>query len=165
MRKAALVSIILLGACSAPSGPYPSLQPRAAEAIDPRVPIVRPINERPVSASLESRLAALVGQAHSADAAFDADASNAERLASSAGAAQSESWIAAQEALTAAIAARRPTATALGDIDNLAAVALQTQRGIAPNDLAAIKSAQAEVGSLDERQAARVRAIQQRLGS
>ena len=165
MRKAALVSIILLGACSAPSGPYPSLQPRAAEAIDPRVPIVRPINERPVSASLESRLAALVGQAHSADAAFDAAASNAERLASSAGAAQSESWIAAQEALTAAIAARRPTATALGDIDNLAAVALQTQRGIAPNDLAAIKSAQAEVGSLDERQGARVRAIQQRLGS
>ena len=165
MRTAPLVSIILLGACSAPSGPYPSLQPRAAEAIDPRVPIVRPINERPVSASLESRLAALVGQAHSADAAFDAAASNAERLASSAGAAQSESWIAAQEALTAAIAARRPTATALGDIDNLAAVALQTQRGIAPNDLAAIKSAQAEVGSLDERQAARVRAIQQRLGS
>ena len=164
MRKAALVSIILLGACSAPSGPYPSLQPRAAEAIDPRAPIVRPINERPVSASLESRLAVLVGQAHSADAAFDAAASNAERLASSAGAAQSESWIAAQEALTAAIAARRPTATALGDIDNLAAVALQTQRGIAPNDLAAIKSAQAEVGSLDERQAARVRAIQQRLG-
>jgi hypothetical protein len=165
MRTAPLVSIILLGACSAPSGPYPSLQPRVAEAIDPRVPIVRPINERPVSASLESRLAALVGQAHSADAAFDAAASNAERLASSAGAAQSESWIAAQEALTAAIAARKPTATALGDIDNLAAVALQTQRGIAPNDLAAIKSAQAEVGSLDERQAARVRAIQQRLGS
>jgi hypothetical protein len=165
MRKGLLVSVILLNACSAPSGPYPSLQPRAAEAIDPRVPIVRPINERPESASLESRLAALVGQAHSADAAFDVAASNAERLASSAGTAQSESWIAAQEALTAAIAARKPTATALGDIDNLAAVALQTQRGIAPNDLAAIKSAQAEVGSLDERQAARVRAIQQRLGS
>ena len=164
MRRTALLPIMLLSACSAPGGPYPSLQPRAAEAIDPRVPVVRPINNRAATASLVNRLSALVDQARSGNSAFDAAASDAERLAAAAGAPQSESWIAAQEALTAAIAARKPTGSALGDIDEIGATALQTQGGIAPNDLAAIRRAAAEVGSLDQRQAARVDAIQKRLG-
>jgi hypothetical protein len=163
MRLAICLSVLTLSACAAPGGPYPSLQPRAAEAVDPRVPVVRPLNERPVSALLAARLAALVEQAQSGDAAFDGAMTSAERLAAAAGAAQSETWIAAQEALTAAIAARRPTATALGDIDEIAATSLQTNRGIAPNDLAAIQSAAAEVAALDRRQAERVDAIQRRL--
>ena len=48
MRRLALLSLVALSACSAPGGPYPSLHPRAGEAIDPRVPVVRPINDRPV---------------------------------------------------------------------------------------------------------------------
>jgi len=164
MRRTALLSILALTACSAPGGPYPSLQPRAAEAIDPRVPVVRPINDRPVTAGLAARLAALVDQAQSGDAAFDDTASVAERLAGGAGPPRSESWIAAQEALTAAIAARRPTATAMGDIDEIGATALQNQAGIAPNDFAAIKSAAAKVGAIDSRQADRVASIQKRLG-
>jgi hypothetical protein len=163
MRLAICLSVLTLSACAAPGGPYPSLQPRAAEAVDPRVPVVRPLNERPVSALLAARLAALVEQAQSGDAAFDGAMTSAERLAAAAGAAQSETWIAAQEALTAAIAARRPTATAGGDIDEIAATSLQTNRGIAPNDLAAIQRAAAEVGTLDRRQAERVDAIQRRL--
>jgi hypothetical protein len=164
MRQLALLSLVALGACSAPGGPYPSLQPRAGEAIDPRVPVVRPLNDRPVTPSLAARLSALVEQARSGNVAFDSAASQAERLAASAGSPQSEGWVAAQEALTAAIAARKPTATALGDIDDFAASALQSQGGFAPNDLAAIKSAQAEVGALDGRQAARIDAVQKRLG-
>jgi hypothetical protein len=164
MRNAVCLSFLVLSACAAPGGPYPSLQPRTAEAIDPRVPVVRPINNRPVSATLAARLSALVDQAQSGNAAFDTAASEAERLASSAGAPQSEGWISAQEALTAAIAARKITATALGDIDALAATAFQTQSGIAPNDLAAIKKAQSVVGLLDRRQAERTDAIQKRLG-
>ena len=164
MRTAALLSILTLSACAAPGGPYPSLQPRAAEAIDPRVPVVRPVNDRPVTAGLTARLSALVEQAQSGDAAFDGAASAAERLAAAAGAPQSESWIAAEEALTAAIASRRPTATALGDIDAIAATDLQTQAGIAPNDFAAIKSAAATAAAIDRRQAKRVDAIQKRLG-
>ena len=164
MRRTALLSILALTACSAPGGPYPSLQPRAAETIDPRVPVVRPINDRPVTAGLAARLAALVDQAQSGDAAFDGAASVAERLAGGAGPPRSESWIAAQEALTAAIAARRPTATAMGDIDEIGATALQNQAGIAPNDFAAIKSAAAKVGAIDSRQADRVASIQKRLG-
>jgi hypothetical protein len=164
MRKALLVSMLLLSACSSPGGPYPSLQPRAAEAIEPRVPVERPINDRPVAPAVASRLAELVSEAHAGDTAFDPVAAQAERLASAAGAPQSESWIAAQVALSAAIAARKPTATALGDIDALGATALKTQGGIAPNDLAAIQSAAAEVASIDQRQADRISAIQRRLG-
>ena len=122
-------------------GPPPSLAPRAAEAIDPRVPVVRPMNDRPVDAALARRLAELVSQARSGDSAFRGQAATAERLAAAAGPRQSESWIAAQEALSAAIEARAPTATALGDIDALGADKLQAQGGLAPADLAAIRSA------------------------
>ena len=52
-----------------------------------------------------------------------------ERLARAAGSPQGESWVAAQQALSAAQAARGPTTRALGDIDGLAAAALE-QRGI-----------------------------------
>lgn len=164
MRWTTLLPLMAIAGCSAPGGPYPSLQPRPAEAIDPRLPIVRPVNDRPVTASLATQLAALVDQARSGNAAFDSAASEAERLAAGAGAPQSEGWIAAQEALTAAIAARKPTATALGDIDALAAATLQAQAGLAPSDLAAIKSAQAEVGALDARQAGRIDTVQKALG-
>ena len=164
MRKPLLLAMLLVGACSAPGGPYPSLQPRAAEAVDPRVPVERPINDRPVAPSVASRLAELLSEAQAGDAAFDPVAAQAERLASAAGAPQTESWIAAQVALSAAIAARKPTATAMGDIDALGATALKTQGGIAPNDLAAIQRAAAEVASIDQRQADRISAIQRRLG-
>jgi hypothetical protein len=153
-----------LSACVSPGGPYPSLQPRTAEAIDPRVAVVRPTNERPVSAALAGRLAELVAEAHSGDAAFEAAANEAERLAAAAGAPQSEGWVAAQTALSTAAAARGPTGMALGDIDALGANALQTHGGIAPNDLAAIKRAGAEVGAIDQRQEDRIKAIQARLG-
>ena len=166
MRTAVLsiAAISSLGACSTPGGPYPSLQPRAGEAVDPRVPVVRPMNERPVTPALASQLAALVAQAREGDAAFGPAADEAERLAGAAGPASSESWIAAQEALTAAIAARGPTTIALGDIDALGGTKLQEQAGLAPSDLAAIKSAGAEVGAIDQRQAARIKVIQDRLG-
>jgi hypothetical protein len=164
MRRPLFLCLLLLSTCTAGGGHYPSLQPRPGEALDPRVPVVRPMNDRPASASLTARLAALIDQAESGSSAFAGAASEAERLASAAGAPQSESWIAAQEALTAAIAARKPTATALGDIDEIAATALQNQRGIAPNDLAAIKSAADRVGAMDRQQSERIDAIQKRLG-
>jgi hypothetical protein len=161
-------SIVLLTgalvACSAPGGPYPSLQPRAAEAIDPRLQPVRPVNDRPVVPALAAQLAGLISQARAGESAFEPAMAQAEQLAGAAGAPESESWIAAQEALTAAIAARRPTALAQADIDALAASALQTNGGIAPNDLAAIRQAASEVGSTDQRQVNRIQAVQARLG-
>jgi hypothetical protein len=160
-----LTCALTLGACGSPGGPYPSLAPRPAEAIDPRVPVERPINNRPVTPALASRLAEIVAEARRGDAAFASIAAEAERLAAAAGPAHGDGWTAAQQALSAAIAARAPTATALGDIDAVGANALQTQSGIAPNDLAAFKRAEAEIAALDQRQADRIKALQQRLGS
>ena len=158
-----LVLVLALSACSAPGGPYPSLQPRAAEAIDPRVPVEKPLNDRPVTPALASHLAELVANARSGDTEFETAADQAERLSASAGARQSESWVVAQQALTVAVVARGPVGGALADIDETGAVALQTHGGIAPSDLAAIKRAAAEVGQIDQHEAARVKAIQGRL--
>ena len=160
----ALILLATVGACSAPQGPYPSLQPRAGELVDPRVPVERPLNDRPVTAALANRLAELLAQARTGDAAFQDAAAHARQVADAAGPPQSESWIAAQEALTAAIAARGPTTLALGDIDELGGNALQSQGGMSPNDLHAIKSAGADVGAIDRRQAKTIKAIQRRLG-
>jgi hypothetical protein len=164
MQKTLLVATLCLSACSYPGGAPPSLAPRAAEAIVPRAPVVRPMNDRPVDPALAGRLAALVAQARNGDAAFQPAAAEANRLSASAGAPQTESWISAQQALTAAIAARGPTVAAIGDIDALGANKLQIQGGLAPSDLAAIQSAGAEVGAIDDREAAAIKAIQGRLG-
>ncbi len=164
MRTVAFLSILALSACASPGGPYPSLQPRAAEQIDPRVPVERPVNDRPTTPALAARLAELVAQARAGQAAFEPAAAAAERLAAGAGAPQSEGWTVAQEAVSAAISAREPTARALGDIDSLGATALQTQGGLSPNDLGAIQNAGAEVGAIDQRQSDRIKALQARLG-
>ena len=153
-----------LAGCAPAGGPFPSLQPRAAEAIDPRVPVPGPVNDRPVNPALAGRLAELVSQARSGDGDFRPLAEQAQRLAANAGAAQSESWIVAQQALSAAVAARGPTVRALGDIDAMGANRLQTQGGLSPADLAAIQEAGREVGAIDQRQAALIEGVQRRLG-
>ena len=156
--------LVTTGACSVPGGAPPSLLPRAAETIDPRLPVERPVNDRRVDASLAGRLADLVNEARGGDAAFRPAADQAERLADAAGGPRSESWVTAQEALSAAIAARAPTVRALNAIDSLGADRLQTQGGLAPADLAAIRDAGTEVGAIDHRQAQIIAAIQRRLG-
>jgi hypothetical protein len=163
-RHLFLFAVALLAACSTPGGPYPSLAPRAGEAVDPRLAVERPINDRPVTPALAARLAELLNDAERGQAAFAPLAARAEQLAGSAGGPQSDGWVAAQEALSAAIAARGPTARALGDVDAIGGDLLEQQRGLAPNDLAAIQRAQAEVGALDERQSDRIKAVQNRLG-
>jgi hypothetical protein len=157
-------AVLLATACSSPGGPAPSLAARPAEAIDPRVPVPGIVNDRPVGAVLANRLAELVAQARRGDSEFQPAAARAQRLASAASGPQSESWVVAQEALSAAIAARAPTARAVGDIDALGGDALQTQGGLAPADLAAIQSATAEVTAIDRRHAETVAAIQRQLG-
>ena len=158
-------ALVLLAACSTPSETYPSLAPRAAEAIDPRVPIPNEVAVGPVEPALSNRLAALIDHAKIGDSAFRAAAETAERLASAAGSAQSESWIAAQQALSAAQKARAPTTRALGDIDGLAATALATRGGIPAGNLAAIQSTAAAVSEIDRRQSERIEAIEARLGA
>jgi hypothetical protein len=164
-RPLALTAAVLaIGGCSVPTGPAPSLAPRAAEAIDPRLPVGGSEVLRPADPALAARLAGLVAAARSGESAFNAAAGEARRLAASAGAPQTESWIVAQQALSAAVAARAPTTRAIGDIDEIAASALVRQGGIAPGDLAAIEAAAREVTAIDRRQGREIDAIQARLG-
>lgn len=167
MARASIFALLMIGAaaagCRAPVSTAPSLAPRAAESIDPRLPVVPRVDPRPADPALVARLQALIGQARSGDQAFRASAGEAQRLAATAGAPQSESWVVAQQALSAAVAARAPTTRALGDIDAIAAEALVMRGGLAPADLAAVQAAAAEVGAIDQRQAQTVDAIAARL--
>lgn len=160
-----LLLAMLASGCVGPAGDIPSLQPRAAERIDPRLPVERPINDRPATASLVARLDSLVAQARGGEAGFEAAIALARRAAEGAGPPQSESWIVAQEALSGAIEARGPAASALGAIDSLGAEMLATQGGLAPSDLAAVRVAAETVGAIDRRQSDAIAAIQARLGS
>ena len=165
MRRLTLfLTIAALAGCARPQGGSPpSLQPRATEAIDPRVPVVGAVNNRPVSAGLAARLAALITQAESGAAAFAPAAARAEQLAANAGGRESESWKVAQEALSAAVAARGETTRALADIDAIGGDSLQANGGMSPADLAAVRDAAERVSALDRQQAGRLAAIQRRL--
>ena len=131
----------------------PSLAPRAAEAIDPRLPIPDTMPVGPVDAGLAVRLGELVGAARGGVPAFEAQEAEATRLASAAGPMASESWIAAQQALSILIERYGTTTRAAADIDALAANRLEGQRWISPADREAISAAAADVAAINARQA------------
>src|SRR3982751_3896982 len=141
VRRAALLCLCLSACTTPPSGREPSLAPRAAEAIDPRVPIPSEIIAGPADPALAARIAALLAEARNGDAQFQAAVPNAEQQAASAGPAQSESWIAAQQALSALIATRAPVTKAIGDLDGLASAQLAAKGGMLPGDLLAVQAA------------------------
>jgi len=164
MRRAFLLLPLAMTACSAPSGPVPSLAPRPAEAIDPRVPIPSAPSPGTVDPALERRLAELLDLARVGDQAFLAAANEAERLVAAAGSTDSESWIAAQQAVSALVGARGPTTRALSDIDAIAAQRLETSGWINPASQAAIEAAASQAAAIDQRQAALIDSLQARLG-
>ena len=161
--RLSILPLLALGACSAPEGQPPSLAPRAAENIDPRLPVGSPDPVGPVSPGLAARLAELVDHARAGDAAFGAAADRAGQLVGGAGGEGSESWVAAQQAISAAVAARGPTTRALGDIDAIAASAVARSGGMPAADFAAVQAAQAEVGAIDRRHAETIDSLQARL--
>ena len=165
MRSSALLIPIALAGCAAAEHGAPSLAPRAAEAIDPRVPVPEAPVPTQATRALVEQLNALVAQAAAGDSAFQAAAADAQRLAAAAGPPQSESWIVAQQALSAAVAARAPVTVALGEIDALGATRIQRLGGMSAADLAAIQAASARVAEIDARQAALIDRVQARLGS
>jgi hypothetical protein len=160
----ALITATLVTGCKQPGGPYPSLQPRAAEGIDPRLDVGPLTPAAAVSPSLAAQLAELVATARAGNGAFGPAMAEAERRAAAAGAPQTESWVVAQQALSAAIAARAPTMRALGDIDAIAARQLEERGTIPPADLAAVQDAAAAAGALSRSQQARIDAAAGRLG-
>lgn len=162
-RFVPLFVLLLPAACSAPQMHVPSLAPRAAEAVDPRLPVPDRSGEIPADAALGAQATALVTAALGADGRFRAAMATAERLAAGAGPARSESWVVAQQALSAAIAERYPMTRALGDLDALTRQQVQLRGGLSPADLATLREAGERIAALDRAQAARVEAVQARL--
>ena len=152
-------------ACARPDiGPEPSLAPRAAEAIDPRVAIPAEVPMGSVDAVLASRLAALVGDARAAQPGFTARLGESERVVAAAGAAGSEGWIAAQQSLSKLIEQHGVTTRVAADIDELAATKLKAQRWLAPADREAITRASGDVAAISNAQDATINRLRQRLG-
>jgi hypothetical protein len=163
MRAPPLLLLLALAGCSRAEIDVPSLAPRPEEAIDPRVPVPEPAIPTTADAGLVDQLDRLVAQAQSGDQAFQPLAERARQLAELAGPKESESWIVAQQALSAAVAARAPVATAVADIQALGARRIQALGGIAAGDLMAIDSAAARAGGIDSREASAIEQIQARL--
>lgn len=163
MKRLAYPALLFLAACSTAPMREPSLAPRSAEAIDPRLPIPDAIPAGPVDAGLAARLGELVGTVRGATSAFDAQEAQVTRLASSAGPMASESWIAAQQALSILIDRYGVTTRAAADIDALASERLDGQHWIRPADQQAIAAAAADVAAIGDAQHASIERLKNQL--
>lgn len=163
MKRLAFLAILLATACSTAPMREPSLAPRAAEAIDPRLPIADTVPAGPVDASLAARLRELVDVARAGTSAFETQEVQATRLAAAAGPMASESWIAAQQALSILIERYGVTTKAAADIDALASDRLERQHWIRPADQRAISAAAADVAAISNSQGATIERLKEQL--
>jgi len=156
------LSLLLLGGCASVTD-APSLARRPAEAIDPRLPIVDPSAALPADPALAAALRRIADPAFAQGRAVDAAIASADRLAGAAGAPGSESWIAAQQALSAAVAAQAPVTRAMGDFDAAVSDRIRSGARLVPQDLAAVRAIAADLAALDRRQRSALAAVQAQL--
>ena len=114
----ALLAFPLLAGC-AQQGDFPSLLPRPVERLSTDEP-VRPAPIVAADPALDARISELLAIARKGEADFEAALPATRARAAEAGAAESESWVVAQQALSRLEAARAETVIALGDLDRLA---------------------------------------------
>jgi hypothetical protein len=166
MRPAAPLSIIVavaglaLPSCAA-EGDFPSLAMRPAERDRSVEEPVRPSPQVPDDAALRRRLGELTEAAAEGERAFDAAFGPADAAVDAAGAAESERWVAAQQALSRLEAAREPTTRALAELDRLAVDRADLPTGEA--DRAALEAAIAAVERIAAGQQARIDGLRERL--
>ena len=157
-----LTAALGLGACSTSAARTDRLAPRAAENIDPRTPIPSVEPSGPADPALVAQLDAIKAPALASIGQFDQLAMLARSAAASAGPRQSESWIVAQEALSALIAAGAPVTKALGDVDALGSAKIGM---LAAPDRKAIEDAAGDLTAIEQHQAATIAQLNARLGS
>lgn len=154
-----LAAAAIAGCSTSPNALEPSLAPRAAEAIDPRVPIPEKIPTGPADPALIDTIDKLVAEARGGVPAFEAREGEAARLAAAAGPVSSESWVAAQQSLSRLVEQFGVTTRVAADIDALASSRLKSNHWIKPADQQAIGSASAAVAAIGEPQAAAIARI------
>ena len=163
MKHLSLLPILLIGACTMPTQVEPSLAPRPAEAIDPRLPVAGTEAPGPVDPALALRLRELVASVQDGQRAFDDRAAEAGRLSAAAGPMASESWIAAEQALSRLVEQYGVTTRAAADVDALAADLLERQRWIGVTNRDAIAAAGAEIRVISDRQSDTIDRIRNQL--
>lgn len=141
----------------------PSLATRPAEAVDPRVPVNRPAEIGAVDPQLAALLATAVAQAQGSQAEFDRRAAEAQRLAPAAGPMGSESWIAAQAALSRLIEQQGVAVNAAADVDGHAGERLNSQRWLNPANQQAIGDTAAQIATITAAQAVVINTLTQQL--
>ena len=164
-----LLACALLPACVA-EGETPSLAPRPMEyelSGRPVPPCLRTAADTAPTAPVEAaaapdaelgaRVEALLSAARQGQADFAALLPAAQRSAARAGAAGSESWIAAQQDISRLEAARARTADALAELDAL--ILARSNQATHPEDLERLTKAAEEVRALAETQSAELNRI------
>ncbi|MBA2919437.1 hypothetical protein GON01_10280 [Sphingomonas sp. MAH-20] len=142
-----LVPLMLAGCASAGVGP--SLAKRPIEDRDLSEPVRQVAPPAPADASLKAQIDGLVARARAGQSGFAALLPKAESAASGAGADGSESWVVAQELLSALESERAPSTTALAELDALIAERVKTG---SEAGLTELQAADAEVGAIVEAQ-------------
>ncbi|WP_300975069.1 hypothetical protein [Sphingomonas sp. LHG3406-1] len=163
VRPALAVLLLTAAAACAPLKDGPSLAPRAAEAIDPRLPIPDRAADLPPTPAFLAALEAVRSRALAGADVAEPAIRTATAAAAGAGPVQSESWITAQEQLSAAIAARAALVSALGDLDALVSRHTRSAERLVAQDLAAARRVNDELGAIDRRQLDALDAIKARL--
>jgi hypothetical protein len=166
LRAALLLAFAALSGCAG-AGNFPSLAPRAAErglpggmalapCIDgtPAAPAPATQDSAPPAPDpvLRARVEELRSAARAGDAEFTTILVRARAVVTAAGAAGSESWVAAQEQLSRLQAARDRTASSLSELDGLG-LQRSASGGGNEQDRQLVAAAEAEVSELAERQA------------
>jgi hypothetical protein len=148
MKCLFLLAPLLLAGCSS-AGVGPSLAKRPIEDRDLSEPVRQVAPPAPADAALQTQIAALEQRAQAGQSAFAALLPRAESAASAAGLDGSESWIAAQELLSALESERAPSTAALAELDALVA---ERVRSGSDAGLAELQAAHAQVTALVDSQ-------------
>jgi hypothetical protein len=114
----AAAAMLLLAGC-AQQGQFPSLARRPAEDIDMSVEPVREAPVVPVNETLRARIEQLTEALRNGERRFEGDHADAASAARAAGPRGSESWVAAQQAISRLEASRAQTTAALADLHQL----------------------------------------------
>jgi hypothetical protein len=158
--KSLLPLALMLAAACADTGSAPSLARRPIESRDLNAPVPEAAPPAAADAALQQEVATVIERAEAGQRAFAAILPRAQAAAAAAGAEASESWIAAQQLLTALESARTDTTAALARVD-----ALLGERVLAKSDagLTELQAAAARIGALAEAQQASINAVKARI--
>jgi hypothetical protein len=153
---------LALGGCVAEDG-FPSLAQRPAELNRSIEEPVRPAVEVPSDPALRARVATLLQQAAEGERSFAGALATTEAAVGRAGAASSETWVEAQQALSRLESTREATTRALAELDRLALERAEVATG--REDYAAINAAIAEVDRIAVSQQQRWERLRGRLAA